>query len=343
MTEQLGNLDPNVKMPKAVRDAAARSDQMFEQFRDQAVTSESNEPAPESEANPELSAQSLAQDNTQQVQDQTPQHEEAPEPDDKTWQDKYKRVNGRLTRANEQIRALSEQISGLQHTIATMQFNQTASQDYEPKVQKFITEQEESDYGQDFLNVVGKKAKEEFFPELEAQRQKIADLEAKLQGVQGVVVQDTQAKMFETLDTQIPEWRDLNHDPDFLDWLRLPDTYSGDIRHNMLKAAYAQSNASRVAAFFKGFLAEEAAVAPAGARPDNATTRSKVPLENFASPGRAKTATASSGPAEKPIFTRAQIAAFYTDVNANKYRGRDAEKNKLETQIFEAQRDGRIR
>jgi len=341
MTESLGNIDPNVKLPKAVRDAAARSDQMFEQFRDQEVTSESNVPAPE--ANPELSAQSLAQDNTQQVQDQTPHAEETAEPDDKTWQDKYKRVNGRLTRANEQIRSLSDQISGLQHTISTMQFNQTTSQDYEPKAQKFITEQEESDYGQDFLNVVGKKAKEEFFPELEAQRQKIADLEAKLQGVQGVVVQDTQAKMFEALDSQLPEWRDLNHDPDFLDWLRLPDTYSGDIRHNMLKAAYAQSNPSRVIAFFKGFLAEEAAVAPAGARPDNVTTRNKVPLENFASPGRAKTATASSGPAEKPIFTRAQIAAFYTDVNANKYRGRDAEKDRLETQIFEAQRDGRIR
>jgi hypothetical protein len=136
----------------------------------------------------------------------------------------------------------------------------------------------------------------------------------------------------------------LNSNSDFLDWLRLPDPYSGAIRHDMLKAAYAQGDARRVLAFFNGFLAEEAVVAPAGQEPDVSVTKvPKVPLASLAAPGRAKTAASASAPAEKPIITRSQIAAFYADLAAGKYRGRDAEKNKAEAIIFEAQRDGRIR
>ena len=67
----------------------------------------------------------------------------------------------------------------------------------------------------------------------------------------------------------------------------------------------------------------------------------KVPLEAFAAPGRAKTAAATA-PAEKPIITRAQIATFYADKAAGKYRGKEAEADRLERMIFEAQRDGRI-
>lgn len=112
----------------------------------------------------------------------------------------------------------------------------------------------------------------------------------------------------------------------------------------MLKAAYAQGDARRVLAFFNGFLAEEAATSPAEAEPEVETARvSKVPLQNLAAPGRAKSAASNSAPAEKPIFTRAQIATFYADVAAGRYRGKDADKVKLETQIFEAQREGRIR
>ncbi|MGI9136762.1 MAG: hypothetical protein ACR2JS_06855, partial [Candidatus Nanopelagicales bacterium] len=200
------------------------------------------------------------------------------------------------------------------------------------------------DYGEDFLKVVGKKAKEELGPIIKAYEAKIADLERRLTGVNSVVQQDTQQKLLDTLDEKLPQWRELNTNEEFLDWLRLPDPFSGAIRHEMLKSAYAQGNASRVLNFFNGFLAEEAATSPARAEPEVGTARvPKVPLQNLAAPGRAKTAASASAPAEKPIFTRAQIAAFYADVAAGRYRGKDADKAKFEGQIFDAQREGRIR
>ena len=192
--------------------------------------------------------------------------------------------------------------------------------------------------------MVGKKAKEELAPIIKGYEAKIAELEKKLDGVNGVVAQDVHAKLMGTLDEKLPTWRELNTNEEFLNWLRLPDPFSGAIRHDMLKAAYAAGNASRVLAFFNGFLAEEAAVAPAKGDPDVPTEKvAKVPLAKLAAPGRAKTAAGNSAPAEKPIFTRAQIASFYADVANGKYRGKDADKNKFEAQIFEAQREGRIR
>lgn len=338
----LSPIDTDVKIPAAVRAAAARSEEIIKAMnagQNPEVTAEGNaEPA----ANPELSAEILAQPLAEDKQTTpTPQPQEK-SGDEESWEHRYKSMKGRYDRSQEQIRTLSEEIRNLQNVIATMQ-SAPSVQIPELSAERLITEEEEKDYGQDFLKVVGKKAREELTPVIKSYEAKIAELEARLQGVSGVMAQDTQAKMLATLDEKLPQWREINRREDFLDWLQLPDPYSGDIRHNMLKAAYAQSSASRVLAFFQGFLAEEAAVAPAKAEPDSTVeTVSKVPLANLAAPGRAKSAAGSGAPAEKPIFTRAQIAKFYADIAANKYRGRDADKNKMEAQIFEAQREGRI-
>lgn len=342
--EQTLAYDPDVKMPAAVLAAAARSEEYFNAYRDQPAQAEGQQEVT-SQGNPDQSAASLAQGG--EVQNPAPQ-ETAPAPGDESWEHKYKSVHGRYTRSQEQIRQMSEQIQGLQNVIATMQANAasapstTSLPDF--SAERLITPEEASDYGEDFLKVVGKKAREELAPVIGAYQQKITELEQRLQGVSGAQAQDSHQKLMSTLDEKLPNWRDLNTNEEFLSWLQLPDAYSGDIRHNMLKAAYAQGNAHRVLAFFNGFLAEEAAVAPALGEPDYSTTTvPKVPLQNLAAPGRAKTAASAHAPAEKPNISRAQVASFYADVAAGRYRGRDAEKNKLEAQIFDAQREGRIR
>jgi hypothetical protein len=332
-------IDTDVKLPAAVLAAAARSEEMIKALNNQEqsqVTSEGNE------QHPEFSSQTFL------AQPQQADSDPNGDPDNQTWEHKYKSVNGRYTRQQEQVRQMSEQIQNLQNVIGTLQSAPPTTSTILPDLsaEKLITADEERDYGSDFLNVVGKKAREELTPVVKAYEAKIAEMEAKLQGLNGVMAQDSQSKLLSTLDSRMPDWRDLNTNSEFLDWLRLPDPYSGDIRHDMLKSAYARGDASRILNFFNGFLAEEAAVAPAGYGPNQGqtTTVPKVPLENFAAPGRAKTAAGSnSAPVEKPIFTRAQIAAFYSEIAAGKYRGKDDAKNKAEAQIFEAQREGRIR
>jgi hypothetical protein len=336
--------DPDVKIPAAVRAAAARSEQLFNQLRDQPVEDSTEEVT--SQGNPELDAASLTQSAPAQepAKPAETQPTETQPADGESWEHKYKSMHGRFVRSQDQIKGLSEQISQLQLVISTMQTAPAAAPIPQFEIENLITPEEAADYGEDFLKVVGKRAREEIAPVVKGYEAKIAELEKKLNGVSGAVQQTSQEKLLGKLDESLPTWRDLNSNSDFLDWLRLPDPYSGAIRHDMLKAAYAQGDARRVLAFFNGFLAEEAVVAPAGQEPDVSVTQvPKVPLASLAAPGRAKTAASASAPAEKPIITRSQIAAFYADLANGKYRGRDAEKNKAEAIIFEAQRDGRIR
>jgi hypothetical protein len=332
---QTSEIDTNVKLPAAVRAAAERSNEIIQQLNITANAPAEEEPILLPQGN-ELSAESLSQPTTE-----TPP---ASDDDTQTWKHKFESVNGRYTRAMEQVRALTDQVQSLQNIIATMQAAPASSTTIpELSAERLITDEEAREYGEDFLNVVGKKAKEELAPLIKDYKRKIEELEERVKGVHGQMSVSTQEKMFTKMDEDLPQWRDLNRDETFLDWLALPDPYSGAIRHELLKSAFAGNDASRVLRFFKGFLAEEAAVAPAGAEPDfESTMVPKVPLQNLAAPGRAKTAAAGA-PAEKPIFTRAQIAKFYADVAANKYRGRDAQKSTLEAQIFDAQREGRIR
>lgn len=347
MKEATLQFDPDVKIPAAVRAASSRSDQLFNSLRDQPADAPTEEVTPE--GNPELNAASLAEGEPAQVQPTEQPATEPPAPSpkpegDESWEHKYKSMHGRFLRSQEQVRLLSDQVSNLQGVIATMQVAPPQAPLPELDAEKLITPEEAADYGEDFLKVVGKRAREEVAPLIKGYQAKIAELEQKLNGVSGAVQQSSQEKLLAKLDQDMPQWRELNTNESFLEWLRLPDSYSGAIRHDMLKAAYAQGNPSRVLAFFKGFLAEEAALAPAQAEPDpKATTVAKVPLANLAAPGRAKTAASAPAPAEKPIITRAQIASFYADIANGKYRGRDAEKARAETMIFEAQRDGRIR
>ncbi len=333
--------DPNIKMPAAVIAAASRSAEMFNQYRDGGPVEETAAEEPvTSEGNVGAEPASFAQpaQPTEQATTQAP----APEGDE-SWEHKYKSVHGRYVRQQDQIRSMSEQITGLQNVIATMQAAPSVTIP-EFKVENLVTAEEASEYGEDFLSVVGRRAREEMAPVIQGYEAKIKELDARLKGVNGAVQQTSHEKLLSNLDEKLPNWRQLNTNEEFLSWLRLPDPYSGAIRHDMLKAAYAQGNANRVAAFFNGFLAEEAAVAPVNAEPDASVTKvPKVPLQNLAAPGRAKTAASANAPAEKPIFTRTQIATFYSDVAAGKFRGRDTEKNKVEAQIFDAQREGRIR
>jgi hypothetical protein len=265
------------------------------------------------------------------------------------WKHKYQSLHGRFTKQETTLRSLQDEIGNLHNVIATLQATGHTQAQAEPaakiELSSLVTEEEVNEYGKDLLDVVGRRAQEAMAPLLSAAQEEIAQLKAQIAGVNGFVAQDAKSKLQSSMDAALPQWRQMNSDPGFLDWLSLPDPFSGAIRHDMLKEAYTQGHANRVLNFFKGYLAQEAAVAPAEREPDTSTTQvQKVPLANLAAPGRAK-AAATDVPAgnEKPIISRAQIAAFYADVAAGRYKHREADKVKAEATIFSATRDGRVR
>lgn len=337
--------DPNVRIPDAVRAAGARADAFYQQQTEEPANGDTTE-KPEGVDSPSEAAETTEAAETPAKEVTFESNAPPRAEDEQSYEHRYKSMKGRFERSQDQLRTMAERVQSLEQVIATMQATATARNDQITDAvtgEKLITPEEENDYGQDFLKVVGKKAREELSPVIKQYEAKIAQLEARLAGVNGYVAQDVRQRMFDQLDQQIPNWREVNKDETFLNWLQLPDLYSGAIRHELLKAAFERNDTPRVAAFFQGFLTEEAAVAPVSRETGRSNAPAKRSLEELAAPGRAKSAAASSAPAEKPSFTSAQIAKFYADAAAGKFRGREAERDRIERQIFDAQRDGRIR
>lgn len=341
--------DKAVKVPAAVKAAAANAEAAFA-----AAYPDRTPPADDAGAPPaDTAAAAPAADTAAAAA--PPATDLAPAPKD-DWEQRYKAMKGRFDQSERRIAAtveqFTQQIQDLQAVITGMQAAQSPAADAIVPKKEFITKKDVEDFGEDFLSAARRAARAELSSELDTTRQqldsavkRIEQLTGQVEGTARTVVLDARQRMQGDLTQAVPNWKDINHDPKFLDWLSLTDTYSNAVRHQLLKAAYDANDTSRVLAFFQGFLAEEAAKVPqseAALTPPADPASGKVPLETFAAPGRAKSA-APQGPAEKPIFTPRQVSQFYTDVAAGKYRGRDEEKDRQEQAIVLAGREGRIR
>lgn len=333
-------VDPGVKIPAAVKAAADRAQAAFEALNpppaDHPADPPVDPPAPPSPPSPEtaLTAEPPAPPPPADPEENPPRPIE-----NGSLEQQYASMKGRWEKSKQQVQTLSAQLSEALSRITQLE----AATKVAPKTEeRLVTDEDINTYGEDFIDVGRRVAREE----VQTLRQKISELEGKFSQVSTKVTKDARSSMIEALNKDVPSWLAINESEDFLEWTALPDTYSGVIRRDLLQGAFDQNDTARVLAFFKGFLSEEAAVAPANGDipvPSPEPGPGRVPLEAFAAPGRAKTAAAPPAPAEKPIITRAQISQFYTDSARGVYRGRDEEKARLEAMIFEARQEGRIR
>ena len=147
---------------------------------------------------------------------------------------------------------------------------------------------------------------------------------------------------------EFPNWKAINRSDEFKGWLQQPDIFSGRRRHEMLMEAFSRHETGRVVAFFQGFMSEAAGLpqnpsSPGTSAPPlpNGNGSGKPSLEDFAAPGRARSAPQQLPP-DKPIYTRAWIEKFMADKRTGKYRGREADADAVERDIYQAQHEGRI-
>ena len=332
--------DPNVVIPPVVAANAAVASALQEAFIKEQEAKTGGEENPEEHRE--------EQQEERRPQPEARREQTAPKPqanDDESWQNRYHAMKGRFDRQGEQIRSLTEQIQAQQRALEQAAMQPRPQPQVTSEVKRLLTDDEVNDFGPEFLDVVGRRAEEIFMPRAQAYEQKIAQLEQQVAGVGGYVARNARQEMMEGLDQRVPGWRDVNLSDGFKAWLALPDPFTGVIRHEQLKAAWNRNATPQAEAFFKGFLAEEAATNPARGRlaPARAPNGSPRPsLEDFAAPGRAKSAATGNVPAEKPVYTRPQITKFYTDCAAGRWRGREEERKRIDADIQLAGIEGRV-
>jgi len=343
-------IDENVRMPDAVRRASERATQVHQQAYGTTVEDappangqDGDQPQPPPAA-PAPAPASAAPP----VTPEEPPRSEHIEPG--SWESRYWAMKGRFDQGQRRVTDQENRLSHLEQLLADVSTRQPEPQvpaNLDPNVplreQMFTTDKDREEYGPELIDLIERVAKGYATQVTANQEAEITQLRQQVGNVNTVVANDARGRLLATLDQRLTTWRTQNQDPEFLAWLELPDVYSGARRMDLLRQAFDRSDVARVLAFFNGFNAEKQAVTPP------ASTQSPQPapavrLEDLAAPGRARTSPASQGaPPEKPVITAAQISQFYDDCRRGRYNGRDADRIALEAQIFEAQREGRIR
>lgn len=363
-------IDPDVKLPDSVRRAAAAADAYYAQQTPAAAPADapaSGEtiniveaapspvratPAPVQPQEPiEPPAPVAAAPAEPPVQPAPPQaaHPAEPPVTEEQWEHRYRSMKGRHDSAQQIIGSMQEQMAQMGDELLRtqqllMQQNPNArphaNQPQQP--QRLITPEDEQNYGNDLIDLARRAGREAVAGELDEVKQANQRLQQQVQ-------RDAQGRVLEALTQAVPNWREINRDPRFISWLRLPDIYSGVIRKQLLDDAFRAASVPRVVSFFKGFVSDEALTGNIDPSPQTeqppAPRTPAVPLERLAAPGRARPAGGETPTSslDKPIFSKNQIKDFYARVRAGHYVGRDADKQRDEAAIFAAQAEGRIR
>ena len=334
-------VDTSVVIPESVRRAAAAADTLHAQVyqttpapaTEPQVQPQPAPPAPE----PQVQPQPAPPAPEPQVQSQS-----QPAPGPEEWEHRYLSMKGRFDQAQTTIGSMQEQMSELGNELVRTQhiLNARGQVTLQPPPPKpLVTDEDVKNFGPEILDLINRAAKQAVEPELTA-------IEQQSQQAREDALRVARTGMYTQIGSAMPAWREVNMNPRFVEWLRLPDLYSGRIRQQLLNEAVQAANAPRVLAFFQGFVADELATGQVGSvpQPQPRPNEPAIPLATLAAPGTARPATGNTQvPVEKPIYTHNQIAQFYNRVRQGYYNGRTADKDREEAEIFLAQREGRVR
>lgn len=273
--------------------------------------------------------------------------QEAGSQDDETFAQKYRTLQGmynsEVPRLRSQNKELQERLTRMESLLANMQQEQKPQQPTQEQIQKLVSEKEVEEYGEDTVDLFRRVSREEYMPVLS----KLANLENTLKQLQDNVVPQvetvarTQARtaeerFWETIERNVPDWRELNANQDFHTWLLEYDPLIGDTRQSLLEQAQRSLDANRVVQFFSTWKSLNQGQS---GKADPNPARSE--LEKQVAPGRARAASSKSG-SEARTYTPEDIRKFFDDVRKGAYKGREEERNKIERDIFAAQQQGRI-
>lgn len=363
-------IDTSVTIPQHVKDAAAKAEAAYHA----AYPPEGPVPAAQPDPAAVTAAVTIQQPAQQQPVQQPVQQQvqddnytapaNAQDLKDSIWAARYNSMQGRWQAVQRQLGIAQEQNMQLGQELTRSQelLSRAGVQNAAPAATtqpqrhhgKLITDADREIYGDELLETVGRAAKEAIAPELDALRQENAELKK-------TTISNAQRDMYADLNRLVPNWRAINNDPSFKAWLNLPNIYTNEVRGQMLSAAHKAANTPRVVALFQDFVKEVVATGGQvpGTRVEQQTQQQDpnliqqqqapqdtgVTLESLAAPGRARPAGGdpATQSAEKPIYSRAQIAGFYRDVRRGVWAGRETDKDRLERDIIAAQAEGRVR
>ena len=196
------------------------------------------------------------------------------------------------------------------------------------------TDKDIEDYG-DLLPIVIKLAQNMVRPTLDKLNGELQNIKVAAGTTSRELVRTRQSDIERSLDATVPNWRVINEDSQFLDWLEVLDIFSGTSRRNALVSAYNSLDAARVTAIFQAYVGEDPSRGLASTGP-------MVDAETLVAPQvRGGPAGAPEGQGAKRIWSESEIGDFYTRVRRRLVS--PEEYKRISAEIAVAAANGRVR
>jgi len=258
----------------------------------------------------------------------------------RTLQGMYNADTGRLRADNQQLNTRLSQLEQLLSTLSSQPMPMAATS----AAERLVTDKDVEEYG-DSIEVMRRVTKEE----VSTANRRIAELEHMIRQMQTSVlprveqVAQRQAATAEQtfwsdLTTAVPQWRDINADQKFHSWLLEVDPLTGLTRQTYLEDAQRSLDVQRIASIFfawQGLSGHSVAQPPRAAQ--------ATELGRQVSPGRGRSSGGAPAASDNgKTYSSKDIAKFFDDVRKGAYKGRETERDRIERDIFAAQRENRI-
>lgn len=270
------------------------------------------------------------------------------DPNSETYAQKWRTLQGmynaEVPRLHAQNREMQGRMQQMEQLLATMSASRTQQPAQATPATVLVTEEDRNEYGES-IDMMRKVSREELIPVA----QEIAAIKRILSQLQMNVVPQVQSlahrqavsseqQFWNDLTGAVPNWRQVNDDADFQDWLLSVDPLSGISRQTILEDAQRNLDVARVANFFKTWN-EMNGRANVAQNTNRQATASE--LERQVAPGKGRNTGTPAGNTAK-TYSPEDIKQFFADVRQGTFKGREAERDRIERDIFAAQREGRI-
>jgi hypothetical protein len=241
--------------------------------------------------------------------------------DSEYWKHKFEVLNGKylaeVPRQAEEIRSLRDMVEGLKEK--SEKKDEIIPEETPGSLSEF--KEQFPDIYDAMLTMVDERTGK--------YKSEIDELRQELGKTTTITANTAQEKFEEKLSSKVEDWRELNTDPKFLDWLQEKDNYSGYKKMDLLRNAYSEGNVDRVALFFDTFK-EKGGVS---LNPTKINDSSKD-LKGIASPDQ-RSKNGAKEIVQKKVHTREDIKKLSDDMRTLMTQGKYEAAEKIEKQLDE--------
>lgn len=231
----------------------------------------------------------------------------------------------------EQLRAYQAQ------TMEELQLLKNAKREVqgEDMFKDAFTESEVDTFGADGLDVVKKAAKVAIDSQVKPLKEQIAKAELDRVKSMKIASENERKASYErftsSLGTLVPDFKELNSDPKFLEWIKQPDEHSGLPRISLLRRAEGTRDVKRTSDFFNDY---KRTLVPVQTSPPE--------IEKYITPLGSGGQPPPQRQPDLPRYRQSDIDKFYSDIMKGRYKGQEKLIASTERAIELASMDKRI-